>query len=81
MDYAALSFGDDAGRWFFVVMVADPGVLECRANVVFQLGTHLLISSLLNQQTTPELSCRSCRQIGLACVKKEAVIRGTASSV
>ncbi len=53
IDYAVSRLGDDAGRWFLVVIVADPWVLEYRANVVFHLGTHLLISRLLDRPTRP----------------------------
>jgi hypothetical protein len=46
IDNAFSRLGDDADRWFLVAMVADPWVLEYRANVVFHLGTHFLISAL-----------------------------------
>src|SRR5215469_4925274 len=49
-DYAISGLGDDAGHWFLVGMATDPRVLECRANVVFHRGTHLLISGLIEQQ-------------------------------
>ena len=58
IDYAVSRLGDDAGRWFLVVTVADPWVLEYRANVVFHLGTHLLISRLLNRPTRPATTRR-----------------------
>lgn len=50
IDYAVSGLGDDAVRSFFVVVIAEPWMLESRANVVFQLGTHLELSSLPNQQ-------------------------------
>jgi hypothetical protein len=40
--------GDDAGRWFLIGMVANPWVLECRANG--HLGTHFFYLPFLNQQ-------------------------------
>ena len=76
IDYAVSRLGDDAGRWFLIAMVAEPWVLEYRANV--HLGMHS-ISPLLNQQINPQLlpspgtsaSCRSCWQISVEFEKRK----------
>jgi hypothetical protein len=72
----------DVSDWFLVGMAADPRVLECRANVVFHLDTHLLISGLIEQQagrralTSPSNLSKLPKLLANQLVKKEAVFRG-----
>jgi hypothetical protein len=67
IDYAVSGFGDDAGYWFLVGMVADPWVLECRANV--HLGTLArLICTVCRADVKSILRCRAC---GALCPTSE----------
>jgi hypothetical protein len=78
-DYTISGLGDDASHWFLVGMATDPRVLECRANVVFHLGTHLLISGLIEQQAGAALMSPATSQAGGVAgnrCKKEAVFCG-----